>query len=170
MNERQLTSIAAIVLVVGCGSVPTLVSESPGLYHGVYYERTWLTETNMEIRPYQTREFEASKRKTFDATRSAIENAGYVIKEVDYEAGLLKGKTPPLQSRQVLRGTADKSAIAVVSIEVIEERLSLVRIDFVSSIEYIDLDRDLNIIREGIRKPGVFQEVFDDIQELLSPK
>lgn len=166
MNASRLVAIVTFTFVAACGPLPTLVSETPGAYQGIYYERTWLTETNMDIRPYQTREFETSKRQAFDATRSALEEAGYVIKEADYESGVLQGKVPPLETRPKIRGRP-VSETATVAIGTINKRRSTVRIDFVISLEYTGIDRDLNIIREGIRKPVVYQQVFDDIQELL---
>ena len=46
------------------------------------------------VQRWQTQDFHASKKKTFNAVMTVLQNYGYVIQTADYNTGFITGKSP----------------------------------------------------------------------------
>lgn len=163
MKARALrpVSILALLIVAGCSTSPVVQRTDASV----------APRKSIAFEVSQIREFEASKRQAFDATHAVMEDAGYVIETADYEAGVLNGKAPVVAVDRILLAPVNKSVTANAYIDGGPGMRTRVRIDFVSTVEAPNRTHGngLFIEEEGVTDLAVYQRVFDEIEEMLSP-
>ena len=157
----HLGLVVVLLFVSGCGTPPVVQSTDSRV----------TSRKSIAFEVSQIREFEASKRRAFDATHTVMVNAGYVIETADYEAGVLNGKAPIVTIDRLLLAPISKSVTASAFVDGGSETRTRVQIDFVSMVEKPNraYGNGLFIEEAGVTDLAIYRKVFDEIEEMLSP-
>ncbi len=101
---------------------------------------------SLQTQAMQTQEFQATKRKTFDAVMTVFQNNGYMVQDSDYNSGYISARRAEAQGVSV--------TATIISSKKGKETYSKVRLSYVTP-------------RSQVYDPSFYQQVFNDIRQQL---
>ncbi len=128
-----------------------------------------VTQSQMEIQAYQSKEFEATKRQAFDATFSVLQDSGFIIASADYETGFITGTGASDSRYDLLWGATNEHVEMTTFVEQRTSTLSRVRINIVATEQRKSAwnpSQDV-IKQEGVRDPKIYQDLFAKIDQAI---
>jgi len=144
---KILSLIISITFLVGCASAPK-------------------EKTSLEIQAIQSREYETSKRTSFNATVSVFQDLGFTVVSADYDTGFISTKSPTKARDVFLGGNEMKHSKATAFVEEIKSGRSRIRINFVhetlESNEGTEKNQDFADL-----DPALYEQTFSKIQESI---
>ena len=128
-----------------------------------------VTQTNLEIQAYQTREFEASKRQAFDATMSVLQDAGYIIESADFETGFITGKGNTNAKYEFLYGPVNEGTKMTATVQERGSAVASVRINIVETRQRRSVWNEMQAVinEDGVRDPVVYQKLFEQVDKTI---
>lgn len=137
----------------------------------------------LQIEAMQTQQFDGSKRKTFDAVMTVLQNSGYVIQAANYDTGFITAKSETKSSSSSFGETLmvalaagggaqpqhtsyDKTVSAFVSpVKVKQKTSTKVRLSFVAHQTITGNGTRTN--DQQILNPDVYKKAFADIRQQI---
>lgn len=118
------------------------------------------TLSSLQRRSIETRELQGKFDDTFKATLQVFQDYGYIIKNSDYQSGIIQGETG---IKRDFFGTMTNFEITATIEQfgdnIVKERITLVK-KIKSNSEY-GLSENSKIVND----PELFQRLYDDIQK-----
>jgi hypothetical protein len=150
MNSKRLFPLL-FVFLVGCAAQPKI------------------TQSQMEIQAYQSREFETTKRIAFDSTMSVLQDAGFIIESADFETGFITGKGTTQSRTAILLGTMNEHVRMTAFVEQRTSSLARVRVNLVESSQRKSVwNETQDVINEaGVRDPETYQQLFEKVDQAI---
>ncbi len=100
----------------------------------------------LQAQAMQTQEFQATKRKVFDAVMTVFQNNGYMVQDSDYNSGYISARRAGAQGVSV--------TATITSSKKGKDTFSKVRLSYVTP-------------RSQVYDPSFYQQVFNDIRQQL---
>lgn len=123
-------------------------------------------KTSLEIQAIQSREFEATKRTSFNATVSVFQDMGFTVVSADFDTGFISTKSPTKAEDVFLGGNEMKHSKATAFVEESKPGRSRIRINFVhetlESNEGTERSEDIADL-----DPALYEKTFSRIQESI---
>ncbi len=150
MNSKWLFPLL-FVFLVGCATQPKIV------------------QSQMEIRAYQSHEYETTKRVAFDSTMSVLQDAGFIIESADFETGFITGKGTTKSRTAIWFGAMNEHVRMTAFVEQRTPSLARVRVNLVESSQRKSVwNESQDVINEsGIRDPVTYQQLFEKIDQAV---
>ena len=128
-----------------------------------------VTQNQMEIQAYQSKEFEATKRQAFDATFSVLQDSGFIIASADYDTGFITGAGTNDSRYDFWWGATNEHVEMTAFIEQRTSSNSRVRINVVSTEQRKSAwNKSQDVIKQkGVRDAKVYQEFFAKIDQAI---
>lgn len=143
--------LLTLVTLVGCAAPPKV------------------TQSQMEIQAYQSKELEATKRQAFDSTLSVLQDAGFIIASAEFDSGFMTGKGQADSKFHLWWGTQNKSVSMTAFVEERSSTRSRIRINIVETEQRkSQWNAFQDVINEdGVRDPKVYQDLFERIDQAI---
>ena len=128
-----------------------------------------VTQSQMEILAYQSREFETTKRIAFDSTMSVLQDAGFIIEFADFETGFITGKGTTQARTAIWVGTMNEHVRMTAFVEQRTPSLARVRVNLVESSQRKSVwNETQDVINEvGVRDPETYQQLFEKVDQAI---
>jgi hypothetical protein len=155
MGIRIMTIRASVLLIfvaiTGCAAPPKV------------------TQSQMEIQSYQSREFETTKRIAFDSTMSVLQDSGFIIESADFETGFITGAGTTQSRSDFWWGAMNEHVKMTAFVEQRTSSVSRIRLNVVESAQRKSVwNPAQDVINEsGVRDPKVYQELFEKIDQAV---
>lgn len=158
-NDRTRLQVT-VSIALWCITILAVASEAPVAHR-----------SNMQSWPFQESFFSAPIDVTIAATRTAIEQAGYVVHLEDVDAGLLIARTPVSPIDRMLLPPIRSSARATARFEAVANTGTVVYIDFVERTEtpHRHYEGGMHVVEEGIRHPETYEKIFAEARRAVGP-
>jgi hypothetical protein len=119
--------------------------------------------TDMQLRQFQAKDLQGSFSNSYKATLQVFQDYGYVIKNTDYNAGVIQGETGFKKDKNYFWNGVMLNIEVTATIEqfdpnTVKERISLVNRKKV--LGYYNYENT-----EKIEDPVQYQKIYDDIQK-----
>jgi len=119
--------------------------------------------TDSQLRQFQTKDLQGTFDNAYKATLQVFQDYGYVIKNTDYNAGVIQGETGFKKHKDYFWNGAMINTEATATLEqfgpdIVKERLSLV--DRRKVLGYYNYENT-----EKADNPELYQKMYDDIQK-----
>ena len=116
--------------------------------------------SSMQRRAIESRDLEGTYEDAFKATLQVLQDYGYIIKNTDYDSGVVQGQTGIKKSWVGIMTNLEITAtLEQFGQNTVRQRLSLIKTTKQSS-QY-GTQEDSHIIQD----PELFQRIYDDIQK-----
>ncbi len=166
MLRKILLPLILSVCLIGCVMAPPPPQLNP-----------------LQIEAMQTQQFDAAKRKTFDAVMTVLQNEGYVIQAANYDTGFITAKSetqeasgmddPFFQFAMGFGGngrpehiTFDKTVSAFVTpVKIKGKTSSKVRLSFVAHRTITGGGEGTRTEDKQILDPELYKKIFADIRQ-----
>ena len=150
MKSKQLLPFLFLFLV-GCAAQPKI------------------TQSQMQIRAYQSHEYETTKRIAFDSTMSVLQDAGFIIESADFDTGFVTGKGTTQSRTAVWFGTMNEHVRMTAFVEQRTSTVARVRVNLVESSQRKSVwNETQDVINEaGVRDPETYQQLFEKIDQAV---
>ena len=128
-----------------------------------------VTQSQMQIQAYQSKEFEATKRQAFDATFSVLQDSGFIIASADYETGFITGAGTNESRYDFWWGATNEHVEMTTFVEQRTSSMSRIRINIIATEQRKSAwnpSQDV-IKQEGVRDPKIYQELFEKIDQAV---
>jgi hypothetical protein len=128
-----------------------------------------ITQSQMQIRAYQSHEFETTKRIAFDSTMSVLQDAGFIIESADFETGFITGKGTTQARSVIWLGTMNEHTRMTAFVEQRTPSLARVRVNLVESSQRKSVwNETQDVINEvGVRDPETYQQLFEKVDQAI---
>lgn len=118
----------------------------------------------LQIQAMQTQDFNAPKKKTFDAVMTVLQNEGYMIQTADLDTGFITGKSTTKSD-----GWGDQSTLSVTAFITKAKKknkiYSHVRLSFVENKNVIQGRNSSYTISHQIIDTSLYRQVFNAIRQ-----
>lgn len=150
MNPKRFAPIVLLFLVA-CAAQPKV------------------TQSQMEILAYQSRDFETTKRIAFDSTMSVLQDAGFIIESADFETGFITGKGTTRSRTDILLGATNEHVRMTAFVEQRTPALARIRVNLVASSQRKSVwNETQDVINEvGVRDPETYQQLFEKVDQAI---
>jgi len=120
--------------------------------------------TSLQMREMQCKDLEGSFDHSYKATLQVFQDYGYVIKNSDYQSGVVQGATATKRHKNYFWNALMVSSEATATIEqfkdnLVKERITLV--DKTKSSSQYGTHENSKIVED----PAIYQRMYDDIQK-----
>jgi len=128
-----------------------------------------ISQSQMQIRSYQSHEYETTKRVAFDSTMSVLQDAGFIIESADFETGFVTGKGTTQSRTAVWFGTMNEYVRMTAFVEQRTSTVARVRVNLVESSQRKSVWNEAqDVINEvGVRDPETYQQLFERIDQAV---
>ena len=128
-----------------------------------------VTQSQMEIQAYQSKEFEATKRVAFDSTMSVLQDSGFIIESADFETGFITGKGTTASRSDFWWGAMNEHVKMTAFVEQRTSSMARIRVNLVDAAQRKSVwNPAQDVINEsGVRDPKVYQELFAKIDQAI---
>lgn len=123
-------------------------------------------KTSLEIQAIQSRDLEADKRVSFNATTSVFQDLGFTVESADYDTGFISTKSPTKARHVFLGGNEMKFSKATAFVEEIRPGKTRVRINFVHETFNSDEGTEKTVDIADV-DPAIYEKTFSKIQEAI---
>ena len=134
-KHGMIYSVAGLVLIL-LGFFCININAFPAQFH----------PNPLQAQAMQTQEFQATKRKTFDAVMTVFQDKGYMVQNSDYNSGYISARRAGGQGVSV--------TATITSSKKGKDTFSKVRLSYVTP-------------RSQISDPSFYQQIFNDIRQQL---
>jgi hypothetical protein len=138
-----------------------------GLFAGC--ETTKPMQTGLQQQAYQSRDFAATKRNSFDAVLTVLQDYGYIIESADFDTGFITGKAPTSNRFDPWWGPMNEGGKATAFVTTTGEDSSRIRLNFVSVSQRKsawNLAQDV-INEQPVTDPAIYSNVFEKVDETI---
>jgi hypothetical protein len=151
MNSKRFLPPLLLLFLVGCAAQPKVV------------------QSQMQIRAYQSHEYETTKRIAFDSTMSVLQDAGFIIESADFETGFITGKGTTESHTAIWLGTVNEYVRMTAFVEQRTTSVARVRVNLVESSQRKSVWNEAqDVINEvGVRDPETYQQLFEKIDQAI---
>ena len=127
------------------------------------------TQSSLQVQSYQTRDFETTKRRAFNATMSVLQDAGFIVESADFETGFITGQGFTTSRPNFFFGPLNEATRMTATVQQRGEGWSSVRINIVETSQRKSMWNTVqDVINErGVRDPRVYQDLFEQIDKAV---
>lgn len=129
------------------------------------------TKTSLEIQAIQTQHFDASRKVTFNATMSVLQDLGFIVQSASLSTGFITANSPVKKEYSFfsfLAGSSDqRNVVVTASVEEISAKQSKVRLNFVNKSSSSSSYGQTSAQDDPILDPKVYEDAFNKIGEAV---